>query len=142
MKKSLLTMVISVWLLSACASESALSSSEQNERALPKEAREFFQSMDEENGVHLYNDEKRNSKLVYLNSNNVQKGDAVTFFTAFEAKSEGETLQLFYETDTTADYAAEAETKVYYEVEPDKEYEVIRLYNNGVETSFGTTSGN
>ncbi|GAB2488236.1 hypothetical protein GCM10008929_10970 [Alkalibacterium psychrotolerans] len=142
MKKSLLLLLLSTSLLYACQPSDTLSSSEKMADELPKEARNFFNSVDKENGVHLYNDEQRNSVLVYLNGYNVEQGDVANSFNNFNAVAEGNTLHLSYDTDTTTDYDSELDNQLYFEVSLDKEYDTIKLFNNGDEIFFNTISGN
>lgn len=142
MKKLLFFLLMSTSLLYACQSNDTLSSSEKKVDELPKEAQNFFNSIDNENGVHLYNDEQNNSVLVYLNGYNVEQGDPANSFNNFNVAAEGNSLHLSYNTDTTTDYDSEIENQLYYEVSLDKEYDTIKVFNNGEEAAFNTISGN
>lgn len=142
MKKLLFFLLMSTSLLYACQSNDTLSSSEKKVDELSKEAQNFFNSVDNENGVHLYNDEQNNSVLVYLNGYNVEQGDPANSFNNFNVAAEGNSIHLSYNTDTTTDYDSEIENQLYYKVSIDKEYDTIKLFNNGEETAFNTISGN
>lgn len=142
MKKSLFLLLLSTSLLYACQSSDSVSFSEKKVNELPQDVQSFFNSVNEENGVYLYDDAQSNTLLVYLNGYNVEQGDLATNFNNFNAVAEGNTLHLSYDTDTTTHYDSEIDNQLYYEVRLDKEYDTIKLFNNGDETFFNTISGN
>ncbi len=64
-------------------------------------------------------------------------------FTKFGVREDHNTLILLNESDETPDLMSTSLThEIYYKVNVDKDYDVIKLFNNGKETSFSTISGN
>lgn len=142
MKKLLFVLLLSTGLLYACQSDDSISSSEKKMDELPQEVQNFFISMDDEDGVYLYDDAQSNTLFVYLNSYNVEQGNLANRFTSFNAKAEGNTLHLSYDTDATTDYDSEIDNQLYYEIRLDKHYDTIQLFSNGDEAVFNNISGN
>ncbi|KIL42829.1 hypothetical protein KP77_34590 [Jeotgalibacillus alimentarius] len=142
MRKSLFVLFLSMGLLYACQPDDTLSSSEKVKGELTEEVQQFFNGVTEENGVYLYHDEKNDSMLVYLNGHQIKQGDPAYHFSNFDVKAEGDQLYLSYETDTTTDYSSDIENQRFYEVNLDKGYDTIKLFNNGDETAFHAISGN
>ncbi|MDG5472807.1 hypothetical protein P6709_13700 [Jeotgalibacillus sp. ET6] len=142
MIKPICFILITVGILYACDNNEELNYSAKEKNELTKDVQTFFSMVKDENGVHLYNDEENDSIIVYLNGFNVKQGDEAEFFTNFKVEADGSTLNLFYDTDTTTDYSSPIDNQLYYEVKPDKDYDVIRIFNNSDETYFETASGN
>lgn len=142
MKKSLCLLLLSTSLLYACQSNGSVSSSEKKLDELPQDVQSFFSSVNEENGVYLYDDAQSNTLLIYLNSYKVEQGDPADNFNSFKAVAEENTLHLSYNTDTTPLYDSAIDNQLYYEVTLDKRYDTIKLFNNGDEVEFDNISGN
>lgn len=142
MKKLLFLILMSTPLLYACQSNESVTSSEKRIDELPQDVQNFFNSVDEENGVYLFDDAQSSTLLIYLNSYNVEQGDLANRFNNFCAIAEGNTLHLSYTTDVTADYDSDIDNQLYYEVRLDKKYDFIQLFSNGDEAVFNDISGN
>ena len=73
--KKILSLLLSVAVLTGCSySASSLSYLNVDQESLNKEIQSYFQSVNEENGVHLYFAEENNSMFVYLNASYVAQG--------------------------------------------------------------------
>ncbi len=142
MKRSLILLVLSTCLLNACQPNASLSFSKTTGDRLAKEEQSFFTSVRKESGVHIYHNEQSNSVFVYLNDYAIDQGESAHRFNHFNVEAAGNELHLSFETDTTTDYPSEMENQLFYEVRLDKEYDTIRLFNNGDEIAFNTISGN
>ncbi|MGM8216603.1 hypothetical protein ACLIA0_13670 [Bacillaceae bacterium W0354] len=142
MRKLILVILLGFIFLYGCNSDSLpLSYIEMSKDELDKNVQSFFEKVEEDNGVHLYYDEE-NTIYVYLNGRNVLQGEEATYFTEFDIQADGETLKLLYKSDETLDYKdGSFRRELYYKVTLDKKYEIIRVFNNGEETRFGTISG-
>lgn len=141
--KKILLILLGIVVLSGCNINSSLFIKEVNQESLSRDIQLFFQGVKEENGVHLYFDNQNNTMFVYLNGSNVTQDKKAVYFTEFDVKRENDTLNLLYKSDMTSDYSnSSLEHELFYKVNADKEYEEVKLFNNGNETSFGTISGN
>ncbi|GGM43273.1 hypothetical protein GCM10011351_31530 [Paraliobacillus quinghaiensis] len=122
---------------------SQLSYTEVRKESLNKDIQSFFQGVKEENGIHLYLDNHNAAIFVYLNGSNVVQGEEAMYFTEFDVESDNETLNLLYKSDKTSDHSNSTwEYELFYKVNLDKDYEEMKLFNNGNETHLGTISGN
>lgn len=142
MKKLLFLILMSTPLFYACQSNESVTSSEKRIDELPQDVQSFFNSVNEENGVYLFDDAQSSTLLIYLNSYSVEQGDLANRFNNFSAIAEGNTLHLSYTTDVTADYDSDIDNQLYYEVRLDKKYDFIQLFSNGDEAVFNDISGN
>lgn len=98
-------------------------------------------SVNEENGAHLYF-EKPNVVYVYLNGSNVKQGEKAIYFTDFDVLKNDEALSVVYNTAETEDYSNPSlKHELLYKVNSDVKPETIKLYINGKEVSFATISG-
>ncbi|KIL45509.1 hypothetical protein KP78_30530 [Jeotgalibacillus soli] len=139
----ILLILIGFLLLTGCNTNSQLSYKEVSKKSLNKDIQSFFQGVKEENGVHLYFDNQNTAIFVYLNGSNVVQGEEAIYFTGFDVERVNETLNIFYNSDKTSDYSnSSLEHELFYKVNLDKDYEEVKLFNDGNETHFGTISGN
>ncbi|KMJ57139.1 hypothetical protein AB685_17135 [Bacillus sp. LL01] len=142
--KKIWIVLFGIVFLSGCSySASSLSYLNVNQENLSEEIQSYFQSVKEENGVHLYFDKENNSMFVYLNAANVAQGENAEIFTDFEVESEKDTLHLFYKSEETTDLSSSpSEHSIIYKVNLNNEYDTVKLFHNGNETEFETISGN
>lgn len=141
--KKILLILFCIVTLTGCNTNSSLSLSEVNKESINKDIQSFFQDVKKENGVHLYFDNQNNSMFVYLNASNVIQDKTAVYFTGFDVKSENDTINILYKSDKTSDYSnSSLEHELFYKVNLDKDYEKVKLFHNGNETSFDTVSGN
>ena len=138
--RKLLALLVCINLLSGCSSE--LSFSEVREKGVNKDIQSFIADVKNENGVHLYLD-NRKAIYVYMNGGNVKQGEKAVHFTDFDVEEDGDTLNLLYSIAETNDYSNQSlNYELLYEVNLDKKYENVKAFNNGKEVSFGVISGN
>ncbi len=142
MKKVWLFLLCIVVLTGCSYSASSLSYLNVDQGSLSKEIQSYFQGVKEENGVHLYFDKENNSMYVYLNATNVVQGENAEIFTDFDVESEQDTLHFLYKSEETTELSSSASNhSIIYKVNPNKEYDTVKLFNNGNEKAFETISG-
>lgn len=127
-----------VLFFSACNSE--LSYREMELDRVDKKVRTFFESVEDQNGTHLYFD---GDKIVYvfLNGINVIQGEKAIHFSDFAVESDGDVLKVYYNENETEEYSDETlKHQVLYRINKDKEYEIIRAFRNGAEVPFDVVS--
>jgi len=142
LRKTLL-IVLGIIVLSGCTTTSSLSFSEVSRSNINKDVQSFFQGVRDENGVHLYFDDQNSIVFVYLNGFNVIADAEAMYFTGFNVEDESNTLKLLYTSNQTTNYAdSSLEHERFYKVKLDKDYDKIKLFNNGSEAAFSSISGN
>lgn len=141
--KKIIIVLFSIVILNGCSySASTLSYLNVDQEDLSEEIQSYFQNVQEENGVHLYFDEKNNSMFVYLNASNVAQGENAEVFTDFDVESEQDTLHLLYQSEETTDHSnSSSQHSIIYKVNLNKDYDTVKLFHNGNETAFKTVSG-
>ena len=118
-----------------------LSYSEVMIESTDQDVQKFFNSMKEKNGVYLYQD-AGDKLFVLLNSATAIQGEQAIYFTDFDVKSDKEAVNIYFEEESTDDYAnKELNNQVLYEVKLDKKYDVINLFKNNEDATFTTVSG-
>lgn len=138
-KKILLMLV--VFLLLAGCSQDELVHKEVKMDELDTEISSFFLDQQDENGVYLFQDQGERI-YVFLNEWNVKQGESASSFSNFEVEPEGDTLNIYYEEQTTMDYKnQELDNKIIYEVQFDRDYDSLAIFKNGEETHFSTSTG-
>ncbi|MBH0229144.1 hypothetical protein [Halobacillus yeomjeoni] len=129
--------------MSGCNTNPEIPYNEVSKKDLNKDIQLFLESVKEENGVHLYIDNHHASIFVYLNASNVIQGEEVIHFTGFDVEKINGTLNLSYKSEKTSDYSnSQLKHELIYQLNFDRDYEGAKLFNNGIEISFGTISGN
>jgi beta-lactamase superfamily II metal-dependent hydrolase len=137
--RKLLVVLAGMFLLSGCSSE--LSFSKVSEKGVNKNIQSFIAIVKNENGVHLYFDNQK-AIYVYLNGRNVKQGEKAIYFTDFDVKEEGDTLNILYSNAVTTDYTNQSlKHELLYKVTLNKKYEYVKPFSNGNEVSFGVVSG-
>ncbi|MGD6777947.1 hypothetical protein [Sutcliffiella horikoshii] len=129
-------------VLTGCNNNSSLTYSELSEEDLSEETQSYFQSVKKENGAHLYFDEENDSMVVYLNGENIVQGEKAETFTGFDVDSEEDILKLMYKSEETTDFSdSSSDYSLFYKVNLNKEYDKVKLFQNGNEASFLSISG-
>ena len=137
MRKTLFFILLGIVFLSGCNTGSPLDFSEISKESLNKDIQSFFQDVKDENGVHLYYDNKNDAMFIYLNGSNVIQGDKATYFTGFDVEEDNNTLNLLYKSKETSDFSnSSLEHELFYRINLDKKYDVVNVFNNGNQTSF------
>lgn len=109
---------------------------------LSKEILAYFESVEGDNGAHLYFDNEKNSMFVYLNSTNVVQGEKAEIFTDFDVEIDMDVLNIIYTSNETTDLSgSSSEHSRIYRVNLNKEYDIVKLFHNGEEASFRSGSG-
>lgn len=80
----ILLILLGFLLLTGCNTNPQLSYTEVSKESFNKDIQSFFQSVKEENGVHLYFDNQNTAMFVYLNGSNVVQGEEAIYFTGFD----------------------------------------------------------
>lgn len=109
---------------------------------LSKEIHAYFESVEADNGAHLYIDNANNSMFVYLISSNVVQGEKAEIFTDFDVEIEKDVLNLIYTSEETTDLTGSSlQHGRIYRVNLNKGYDIVKLFHNGEEASFRSGSG-
>lgn len=133
-----IALIVTLMVLTGCQSEAGLSVENLGEADLDETIRHSFDQVDE-NGAHLFYGEEDDVFYVYLNGANVQQGESATHFTEFDVDSDGDTLNLNYNSEETDDYDIESlDYEAFYKVSLDQEYETFLVFENGEEVPLGT----
>ncbi len=139
--KGVSLLIIAV-LLSSCQQQDHLTVTEKTIDELNNEVQIFFNSVNDINGVHVYNDKQQNMLILYLNASVVSQGDPAEDLKHFSVTPIEDTLQIAYESDLTANYDAEVDNQLYYEIQLDQDYDMLKLFHHDQEIAFGQISGN
>ncbi|MDX8361438.1 hypothetical protein [Cytobacillus sp. IB215316] len=140
--KKLLSLFTLVLFLVGC--NSGLTFSETTMNHIDKGAREFFESVESENGVYLFFDGEK-ALYVLLNGKNVIQGDPATYYTDFNVEAIDDTINVRFNKDETDDYTNKTlNNHVLFKInkDNDKDYEYIRFFSNGQEIPIDVVSGN
>lgn len=132
--KKLMTVFMFIILLFGCSPK--LSFEEINMNRVDKEVQNFIHAVEDENGTHLYYDNKQNI-YVFLNGYHVTHGNEAVHFTGFNVEPDGDTLNISFEHDKTMDYSnQDLNNQLLYKVTLDRDYDTLKLFDNREETSF------
>ncbi len=128
-------MVLSlVILLAGCSSE--LLFTEVNMNHVNKDVTEFMNDVQGENGAYLYHDNKWDM-YIFLNGINVVQGSKALHFTDANIATDGDTLKIYFQHDSTDDYSDQSlNFQQLYKLTLDKTYDKIMIFDNDEETSF------
>lgn len=141
--KKLLCLLFLLIALTGCnkAEFQELSYSEVMMESTDQDVQKFINGVKEKNGIYLFQDAGEKI-FVFLNSNTVIQGDKAIQFTDFDIKSEGDTINVYFEEQSTEKYAnKELSNQILYEVKLDKRYDVINLFRNNEDAHFTKVSG-
>jgi hypothetical protein len=123
--------------LTGCNEENEeLSYSKVEEDSTNKLVQDFIASVENENGIHLFQ-QNENTMYAFLNGHNVEQGNDASFFSSFEIKGKDDTLNIYFDEEYTDDYANKTlNNQELYKINLDKKYEVVRPFKNNEETNF------
>ncbi|SES17828.1 hypothetical protein SAMN04487944_1223 [Gracilibacillus ureilyticus] len=127
--KKLLILLLSILYMTGCNANPYESVEKVSKQAPPVDIQSF-----DENGVHLYYDNKDESLFVYFKGSDVAYSDE-----SFSLEVNEDTLDLLYEGEISG---TSLNPERFYKVDVDKNYETVRLFINGTETAFTSVSGN
>ncbi|MFS0673228.1 hypothetical protein [Ornithinibacillus sp. 179-J 7C1 HS] len=140
--RKIFVLFIGIALLSGCNLESSLTYSELSKQSIHQDIQSFFDRVKQENGVHLYYDNQNEAVYVYLNGFNVTQGEEAIHFTGFDVERDHDILNILYKSEETAERNnSSLAYELFYKVDVDQDYEYIKLFHNGIESTFDTISG-
>lgn len=141
--KKLVCLIFLLIVLTGCNinENQELSYSEVKIESVDQDVQKFINGVKEKNGAYLFQD--AGEKLfVFLNSDTVIQGEKAIQFTGFDVKSEMDTVNIYFEEESTDEYAnKELNNQVLYEVKLDKKYDEINLFRNNGDAHFTKVSG-
>ena len=135
--RKMISIFIVLLILAGCNAENEeLSYSKVEVDSTNKLVQDFFTSVEDENGIHLFQIED-NTMYVFLNGYIVEQGSDASFFSDFEVKGKDDTLNIYFDEEYTDDYTNNTlNNKELYKINLDKTYEIVRLFKNDKETNF------
>jgi hypothetical protein len=136
MRKTICICIV-LLILAGCNEENEeLSYSKVEEDSTNKLVQDFITSVEDENGIHLFQ-QNENTMYAFLNGHNVEQGNDASFFSGFEVKGKDDTLNIYFDEEYTDDYANKTlNNQELYKINLDKKYEVVRPFKNNEETNF------
>ncbi|MCG1023421.1 hypothetical protein [Sutcliffiella horikoshii] len=142
-RMGLLLFYIAVLVLGGCSyTATSVNYLNVTQGDLSKEILAYFESVEADNGAHLYMDNANNSMFVYFNSSNVVQGEKAEILTDFDVDIEKDVLNILYTSEETTDLSSSSsEHSRIYRVNLNKEYDIVKLFHNGKEVSFRSVSG-
>lgn len=135
--RKMISIFIVLLILAGCNAENEeLSYSKVEVDSTDRLVQDFFTSVEDENGIHLFQLDD-NTMYVFLNGYIVEQGNDASFFSDFEVKGKDDTLNIYFDEEYTDDYANKTlNNKELYKINLDKTYENVRLFKNDKETNF------
>ena len=135
--RKMISILIVLLILAGCNAENEeLSFSKVEVDSTNKLVQDFITSVEDENGIHLFQLED-NTMYVFLNGYIVEQGSDASFFSDFEVKGKDDTLNIYFDEEYTDDYTNNTlNNKELYKINLDKTYEIVRLFKNDKETNF------
>ncbi len=107
--------------------------------AAEKTVQQFVRSAQQENGVHLYQDEENKFYYLLLNGLNMMQGDPASTFSDIEIKSENDTLNISFKEDFIKNHEGKKlANQLLYQIKLNEDYETLKLFKNGEESHFHT----
>ena len=135
--RKLISIFIVLLILAGCnAEKEELSYSKVEVDSTNKLVQDFFTSVEDENGIHLFQLDD-NTMYVFFNGYIVEQGSDASFFSDVEVKGKDDTLNIYFDEEYTDDYTNKTlNNKELYKINLDKTYENVRLFKNDKETNF------
>lgn len=135
--RKMISIFIVLLILAGCNAENEeLSHSKVEVDSTNKLVQDFITSVEDENGIHLFQ-QNENTMYAFLNGHNVEQGNDASFFSSFEVKGKDDTLNIYFDEEYTDDYANKTlNNQELYKINLDKKYEVVRPFKNNEETNF------
>lgn len=144
MMKLLISAGFSALLLAGCVSpySDSLLAEMINVSETDEAVQSFIEDALAENGAYLYTDDGDKTYYVFLNGRNVNQGEEAFHFSDFTVKAAGDTLNVNYQSESTADYSSpDLDFTALYEIMLDKDYGTVEIFENGSEGIFHAVSG-
>ena len=135
--RKLISVFIILLILAGCNAENKeLSYSKVEVDSSNKLVQDFITSVEDENGIHLFQ-QNENTMYAFLNGHNVEQGNDASFFSSFDIKGKDETLDIYFDEEYADDYSNKTlNNQELYKINLDKKYEVVRPFKNNEETNF------
>ncbi|PIC66214.1 hypothetical protein CSV71_05445 [Sporosarcina sp. P21c] len=134
--KKLWIIVLSAALLVGCNTNRTLSYEEIAVKDLNKGDQKFHEHAQAENGVYLFYDTSDDKLVIYFNTAHEGREGYAVDFTNFDVESDGDTLRILYDKNQDQGESKTFQEQQLYEVQLDKEYETIELFENGDMAAF------
>lgn len=134
--RKILVLVLCAIVLMGCNVKRTLSYEEVAITDLKKSDEEFYEQAQVENGVYLFYDTSDDKLIIYFNTSHESQEEYGMSFANFDVKGEGETLQILYDKEQDDGKSINYQKQQLYEVQLDKEYKTIELFENGDIAAF------
>lgn len=100
------------------------------------ELKDMIDVWQQKNGAYLVQNTAKNGEYyLYLNSFNLEPGTKATYFGSLTVDFEDDVMHIYYE-EKEAIETKDIKNKVLYKIPIGKTPNVVKIYKNGVETSF------
>ena len=135
--RKLISICMVLLILAGCNAENEeLSYSKVEVDSSNELVQDFITSVEDENGIHLFQ-QNENTMYAFLNGHNVEQRNDASFFSSFEVKGKDDSLDIYFDEEYTGDYANKTlNNQELYKINLDKKYEVVRPFKNNEETNF------
>ncbi|WP_303969253.1 hypothetical protein [Sporosarcina ureae] len=136
--KKLLIMALCALVLVGCNTNRTLSYEEVAIKDLSKSDQEFYEQAQVDNGVYLFFNTSEDKLIIYFNASHENQEDYAAEFANFDVEGDGDTLRIMYDKDQDKGESKTFQEQTLYEVQLDKEYETIELFENGDIAAFSS----
>lgn len=134
--KKLLVMALCALVLVGCNTNRTLSYEEVAIKDLSKSDQEFYEQAQVDNGVYLFFNTSEDKLIIYFNASRENKEDYAAEVENFDVEGDGDTLRILYDKDQDKGQSKTFQEQTLYEIQLDKEYETIELFENGDIAAF------
>ncbi|PIC72849.1 hypothetical protein CSV69_04220 [Sporosarcina sp. P26b] len=134
--KKLLVMALCALVLVGCNTNRTLSYEEVAIKDLSKSDQEFYEQAQVDNGVYLFFNTSEDKLIIYFNASHENQEDYAAEFANFDVEGDGDTLRILYDKDQDKGQSKTFQEQTLYEIQLDKEYETIELFENGDIAAF------
>lgn len=136
--KKLLVMALCALVLVGCNTNRTLSYEEVAIKDLSESDQEFYEQAQVDNGVYLFFNTSEDKLIIYFNASHENQEDYAAEFANFDVEGDGDTLRIMYDKDQDKGESKTFQEQTLYEVQLDKEYETIELFENGDIAAFSS----
>ena len=136
--KKLLVMALCALVLVGCNTNRTLSYEEVAIKDLSKSDQEFYEQAQVDNGVYLFFNTSEDKLIIYFNAFHENQEDYAAEFANFDVEGDGDTLRILYDKDQDKGQSKTFQEQTLYEIQLDKEYETIELFENGDIAAFAS----
>ncbi|ARK20386.1 hypothetical protein [Sporosarcina ureae] len=136
--KKLLVMALCALVLVGCNTNRTLSYEEVAIKDLSKSDQEFYEQAQVDNGVYLFFNTSEDKLIIYFNASHENQEDYAAEFANFDVEGDGDTLRILYDKDQDKGQSKTFQEQTLYEIQLDKEYETIELFENGDIAAFAS----